>query len=239
MPDRTIERKVLELRPPKDGEQTAANFEQVLASLAATRHMPLWKSLILGTRHPIASLEIATISQTVHFYITTPAYYQTYIESQLLAQYPRLLISEVPDYLEDFFQDGYVTVGRLTLAQPYYLPIRTYTELKDVDPLGTILGVLSKALPDQKMLVQLTIEPANPMWQVQARWIADHGGKDPTTGAPKAHPQASLIQQKIGKSGFKVGIRIAAVAPNRNDSFQLLFNLAGAFGWLPLAKVIN
>src|SRR3990167_9626807 len=89
------QRVILELRNPKDSEETpeaAAQFFAALPYLKST----IWQHLA-GTPTPI-SLEIATINQITYFIMVIPADVQQYIESQLSASYPKIIVSTIKDY---------------------------------------------------------------------------------------------------------------------------------------------
>ncbi len=231
MTDALWKRMFVEIRSPKDSEETPEAFEQVLASLATTKRIPLWRKMLLGHRHPTISLEIANTDQTIRFYISTPAYFRSFIESQLFAQYPRLLLETTDDPLAHFIGKNALDVARLTLSTSYYYPLKTYKDFKEVDPLSTVLGVLSKAKIGERLFIQFLLEPAGHGWQGHAQWVASQGAKD-ALGHAKAHPDSSAISTKIEKNGFKVGIRIAIAAPDHAGAHQLLLSLAGSFGVL-------
>ena len=226
------QRKIIEIRSPKDSEETPEAFEQALSAIAMTKHMPLWRKLLLGHHHPIISVELANFDQLIHFYVTTPTFFQTYVESQLLAQYPRLLLSEGDDPFIHFSKEKNIVVGRMALATSYYYPLKTYKDFKEVDPMSTTLGIMSKATPNQKLYVQIVLEPSGSHWQSSAHHVVSTGIKDSATGTMKAHPAAKSIATKIEKNGFKVGIRLATVAETYEDAYRLLLSLGGSFGTL-------
>src|SRR5690349_13790070 len=99
MHDKTI----LEVKTPRSGEETPEAMVQFLASLASIKSpKSFW-----GTHHIPFSFEIAFYDQTVHFCIVIPSGYRAFLESQLLSQYPKALISEVKkDYLDGILHDS-------------------------------------------------------------------------------------------------------------------------------------
>ena len=220
---------VIEVRSPKDSEETPEAFEQVLAALATAHPVSFWGS-IMGHKSTIVTLEITTINQTVYFYITCPAFYKTFVESQIHAQHPRVLLNEVPDYMPGFVDKAEIDYAPVVLTSPYYLPIKTYKDFSATDPLAAILGVVSKAAPHQRFLIQYVLEPAGHGWQHSASHLISAGITDSATGTVKAHPQARFITQKIEKSGFRVGIRLAVAAPHKAESSSLVSSLVGGFG---------
>lgn len=122
-------------------------------------------ALIIRLGIPI-SLEIATFDQTTHFYIVIPEKYQTLIEAQLAAQYPKALIVRIKDYSEEIFKSpGKLYQGRIKVRHGSLFPIKTYKDFKDVDPLSSILGLLAKLDPNDKAVIQYLLVPVGTGWQ--------------------------------------------------------------------------
>jgi len=220
---------VLEIRVPKLSEETPESSAQLFASLGHLPSIPFWKKLFV---RPISlSFEIAVVNQVIHFYLVVPENYVSYFESQLSAQYPKVLINKVSDFLPSFLTSPYLALGQLTLTAPFYFPLKTYKDFKEVDPLSGILGVLGKARQDEGMLVQIIIEPTGSGWRAFGEKIIFKGMPDPADPLrTRAHPQAKTIQEKITQNGFKTGIRIMVGSNDSTSSLSLLQNLAGAFG---------
>src|SRR5579871_654290 len=91
------DRVVLEIKTSRTGEETPEAMVQFLASLTNLR---VRKFLLFRLGIPL-SLEIGVVDQFIHFYVTIPAKYQSFIESQLVSQYPKALVVRVKDYLPD------------------------------------------------------------------------------------------------------------------------------------------
>lgn len=222
-------RVILELRNPRDSEETpeaAAQFFAALPYLKST----LWQRLA-GTPTPI-TLEIATINQITYFLIIMPKNVQSYIESQLTASYPKIIISPIRDYIPPQEQLKHPSFGQLVLSAASYFPLKTYKEFQDVDPLATVLGTMAKAQPDDFMLVQYLISPAPSNWQTKGVSATERGmpviGGEP--GETKPHPQKDLIDKKISETAFRTGIKIITDAETKTRAGQLLKNLTGSFG---------
>lgn len=81
MPNKSI----VEIRLPKSSEIGAESASQLFASLASGSQSLLDK--ILGKTECL-SAEIAVFNQTIHFYLVVPENKSSYIESQIVAQYP-------------------------------------------------------------------------------------------------------------------------------------------------------
>jgi len=231
------EKVVLELRTPKTAEETPESMQQVFSALFAGGHIPHWKRLWIKV-HTL-SFEIATYNQTIHFYTVVPASFKTFIESQFTSQYPKILITETKDYLNNITSAPFLAIGNLQLASPFYYPIKTIKDFKEIDPLSSVIGVLSKFAPNESAVIQIVIEPPHFNWQGMVTRMIARGIPDPTPTAPnktKSFPHASLIEEKIKQSGYRTYIRIATGAEDNKKALSLLFNIAGSYGAFALGN---
>src|SRR3972149_6546946 len=91
----STDRVLLEIKTSRTEEETPEAMVQFLSSLVSLnrRVFYFWRRAV-----PF-SLEIAVIEQMIHFYISVPGKYQNFIESQLVSQYPKALITKIKDYL--------------------------------------------------------------------------------------------------------------------------------------------
>jgi hypothetical protein len=222
-------RVILELRNPRDSEETPEAAAQFFAALPYLKSS-IWQRLS-GTPTPI-TLEIATINQITYFLIITPKEVQQYVESQLTASYPKVIISPIRDYIPLPENLKHPSYGQLALSAASYFPLKTYKEFKEVDPLATVLGTMAKAQPDDFMFVQISVTPAPANWQRKAISAIEKGvpvtGGEP--GETKPHPQKDLIDKKISETAFRTGIKILTDAETKTRSQQLIKNLGGSFG---------
>ncbi len=202
---------VLELRLPRDTEQTAEAMAGVFAALTNLKSSLI--NRLLGKEKPLI-FEIAVDNQIIHFYAVVPLDYQSYFESQLSAQYPTSTILASPDYLSEWGGKNFTVCGQLRLASYSYLPLKTYTDFKETDPLSSILGMMARAEKEEKILMQLLILPAGRGWQHSGASVI-HKGIVSLDGKVSAHPQATLIEQKIGLAGFRCAIRLLVCSPNK------------------------
>ena len=228
---------VLELRTPKTAEETPASMEQVFSALYAGGHIPHWRRLWIKVR--TLSFEIATFNQVIHFYTVVPKSFQAFMESQLTSQYPKILITPVPDYIGEITKSPFLAIGNLELASSFYYPIKTYKDFKELDPLSSIVGTLSKFGVDEKALIQMVLEPPHFNWQSMVQRIVSRGIPDPTATAPdrtKPFPQARLIDDKINHTGYRTYIRVITAAATQQKALSLLFNIAGAYGAFALGE---
>ncbi len=233
-----MEEKIfLELRTPKTSEETPESMAQVFASLYSGGHIPHWKRLWIKVR--TLSFEIASYNQTIRFFSVIPKSYQSFMESQLTSQYPKVRIIESNDYTPEVLKSPFLALGNLKLADAYYYPIKTFKSFRELDPLSSIIGVLSKLGKNESGMVQVIIEPPHFNWQGEVMHMIERGIPTPTTHAPdrtKAFPHARLIEEKTNQSGFRTYIRLLIGAEDRNKALSILNNLAGAFGAFALGE---
>ncbi len=219
------DRLLLEVKTSRSGEETPEAMVQFLSSFLnlKRRILPLWYRGL-----PI-SLEIAVFDQAVHFFISLPKEYRSFFESQLLSQYPKALLTASKDYLI-YLNDtkDNIKLGQLKLTHGSVYPIRTFKDFTDVDPMGSVLSVLSKAQPGDIVSIQFLLLPISTGWQKKGRSLADAREKD-AAGQETANPYAHVIREKIGTHGFKTAIRIAVAASSSQRSSQYLSEIANSF----------
>ncbi len=226
------EKVILQIKTPRTSEETPDNMVQMLASLTGLMN----KVFLFYKKGIPLSLEIAYINQQVHFYLVIPKAYQPFIESQILSQYPRALISTVPDFIPEVFKPdtesgAQVRFGRLMLKAPYYLPIKTFRDTKDVDPLSSLLGMLAKLSKDDSVLIQYLLVPTSSKWQSAAQSAVQPVKNADGTTTP--NPHASIVPTKIAEHGFRVGIRLLVKSTNSSlfgqlaTSFSVFNNASG------------
>ena len=207
-------RVILEVRTPRDGEETPEAMAQLLASMASVR-----------TKLPL-TLEIALIDQAIKFFITIPRGLETFVESQLFAQYPKALMTTLQqDPLGDIFNNPQsVDFGFMKLSTNHLYPIKTYKDFTDVDPLSSLLGMLSKLPKGDTVLIQYSLMATNQKWQrAGQRAIEKKGDKEVETDPLMLKTYSKQIGDKVAYSGFRVGIKILTKSSNPN-----LLNLLAA-----------
>ena len=233
----TEKKVVLEVKSAKTGEETPEMMAQVFSSLFAGGHVSYLRRLWVKVR--TLSFEIAGFNQAIHFYSVIPESFRTFMESQIASQYPKILISKVDDYLPQITKSPFLALGNLRLSNYFYYPIRTYDGFKDLDPLSSIIGVLSKFGKDEKGLIQIVIEPPHFNWQSMVARMIQKGMPNPTSRAPdrtSPFPLARMIEEKINHTGYRTYIRLMIGADNNQKALNQLYNLAGAFGAFALGE---
>lgn len=215
---------ILQIKTPRTSEETPDNMVQMLASFTGLMD----KVFYFYKKGIPLSFEIGYIREQIQFFMVIPKDYRPFIESQILSQYPRSLISQVQDYLPELFQPdpasgAQIRFGRLALKGTYYLPLKTFRDVKEIDPLSSILGMLAKLPKDDSVLIQYLVVPTNAKWQAAAQAAVEP--KKNADGTSTPNPHASLIPTKIAEHGFRVGIRIVTKSTNPS----LFSNVAASF----------
>ncbi len=227
-----MDKKVLEIKIPKDSEDSLELAAGVFASLS-TYQSSGWQKLV--NKEKCLVFEIGLFNQTIHFYTVIEKEFEPYLLSQLTAQYPKSSIFESENFLINWDLDK-ADFGQLVLSKPYWLPLKTYKDFQDTDPLASVLGTLAKAGPDDKALIQLVIVPAGSSYQLAARKILEKGVPTPDGQSTKSHPQSALITQKLTQKAFRAGLRILAISINKKSSSAFLNHLVGSFGGFTLGE---
>lgn len=230
---------LFEIRNSRESEEPPAAMEQVFAALGSHKGGGGLLEKILG-RHrasPHYSFEIISVNGGVHFFVGLPQQIQSYVESQIIAQYPKALISRVSDYVPHFLSLPHMA-AQLVLSTSFYYPIKTYKDVRDIDLLSSIVGQIAKLSPGQAVAVQMRLAPSGSSWQRDAASIVARGVPDlsSTTGRTKAHPHARIIETKIAQVGFVAAIRLLAVASDSEEARTLLQRVAGTFGVYTLGE---
>lgn len=213
----------------RESEEGPDAMEQVFSALAAGKKKNFFASLFRKKAGSLLSFEIISVNSRIYFFIGSKESATPYVESQITAQYPKITFSKSSDYVSHFFSLPHAQ-GQLVLSSPYYLPLKTYKDLKDLDILASVLGQMAKLPAGQAVSIQICLEPAGPRWQRTAQNVVARGVADPARlDRIRAHPQASLIATKITQVGFYATIRLLVVAKSEEEASSLLGMLAGAF----------
>ncbi len=230
---------LLEVKNSRDSEETPAAMEQVFAALGASAGHGGLLDRIFGSRHApkYFSFELVSINSRIHFFVGLPSHVQAYVESQLTAQYPKVLLSVSADYAPHFLSLPHAA-AQLTFTNSFYYPLKTYKDVKDLDVLASILGQMAKLPQGEAAAVQIRLEPAGNAWQHTASAIVARGIPDltSTTGRMKTHPHARLIETKIAQVGFVAALRVVTTAATEARAKELLHALCGTFGVFTLGE---
>src|SRR3989344_3418430 len=237
------------VRNPKDDETPIEAATQIFSSLLPYPYIPLWKRVYI---HPKShAFEVYLIGKTGNFYVTTLSEKDTIATSLIASSFPKSTIMRTDDPMEKVLESKRIAVGEMVLNSYSYLPIKTYVDLQDVDPLSSLLGFLAKQDSTVRMAVQIVIKPASFAWQDKAVEMAGHlledthqqTVKDVTTGESSMgatiryaqNPQKLRMMQKAGFQGGKAVIRLVVGSDDPNARAYMQ-NLAGTFGSFSLGE---
>ena len=230
---------LLEVKNARESEEPVSAMEQVFAALSTGRGQGGLLNMLFGPKHgpKYFSFETVSVNARIHFFVGVPVKEQSYLESQLTAHYPKLLLAPVVDWAPHFLSLPHA-VGQLVFTNSFYFPIRTYKDVKDLDLLASILGQMAKLPMGEAMGIQIRVVPAGTNWQRTGAAVVAAGIPDTTStvGRTKTHPQARLIEGKIAQPGFVTAIRLIAVAPTESRAKELLYGVGGTFGVFTLGE---
>jgi hypothetical protein len=178
-----IKQVMLAIDIPKDNEQSLVAVEQLFATLHGIKSDPNdYQKYWLGYTQLYLSLEIVSLEGYIQFLIRTPEAYREVVESAIYAQYPGAEITEVEDYIKlipsdvhEIKSDYNVWAAELNLAKPSAYPLKTYKYFEHslpgvfIDPMASLLEVMSKIGPGEQLCLQLIILPVNDDWKETGR----------------------------------------------------------------------
>jgi len=206
------------LRLPRNTEVTPEAAQTFLSTLTQINSTSFF-SKITGKKNYSLALEIALVNQQIRFQITCSNEISAFVQTQIQSNYPLVIIEKGQDFLED--KNLYIKT--LSLKHGNYYPIILWNTFTDVDPLSSILSVLSKSDPDQLVVIQLALQSTSSSWQLKGTTFADKGTKN-EDGTYSARSDKNVIKEKISYPGFKVSIRLAS------NTKKTLTELVDAFG---------
>ncbi|MDD4901911.1 MAG: type IV secretion system DNA-binding domain-containing protein [Patescibacteria group bacterium] len=135
--------------------------EAIFNSIGGARAQRGLKAWLVG-RADHFSFEIVASEKKIYFYVVTPAESARYIEQQIHAHYPDALVEEVPDY-NIFNPSAKVFASVLKTRKSFVFPLRTYNKM-EIDPMNSLVNVMSKLDKDESMAVQLVVRSARGSW---------------------------------------------------------------------------
>ncbi|MFZ5933017.1 MAG: type IV secretory system conjugative DNA transfer family protein [Patescibacteria group bacterium] len=206
------------LKLPRNTEVTPEAAQTFLAALTQINSVSFFQRLTGVKPRPLA-LEIALVNQQIRFQITCDTELIPFISTQIQSNYPLVIIEKTPDPI----LGQSLSVVSLKLRQGNYYPLATYPSFTDIDPLASILSVLSKSSPDQIALVQLALESTGSGWQAAGATFSEKGKKN-EDGTYSPRTDQSIIKEKISYPGFRVSVRVSS------NTKETLKELTSAFG---------
>ncbi|MBP9820263.1 hypothetical protein KBC79_06035, partial [Candidatus Woesebacteria bacterium] len=215
---------LLELRTGRDSTHTPEAAAQLFASLPQLKNQ--WWYRFMGINESL-SFELVVENQSIFFLCHAPTRLVGYLRSSLSASYPEVLISELPlDPIETLINahDSYVgersqavALGTLKLKNHEYLPLKTYHDFKQVDPIAPLLSLLSKLSEYERVIIQFLTDTDSENWKARST--------PSTTDTP--HPQQALIAKKMAPGSVLVGVKVMVTAETHEQA-QLILESVGS-----------
>ena len=178
---------LLELIPPRDIQKTPKAMEQFFSGLHGVYGGVNLKDVyLIGLLPDYFSLEMISQGGEIHFFVRTLAKHRDLVEANIYAQYPETEISLVDDYVNkapsDIPNQEYDLWGsELMLTNEDAYPIRTYMDFEQgvtveeqrIDPIATLLEVLSKMQSGEQAWIQTLIRPVKDDWKKEGEKLRD------------------------------------------------------------------
>lgn len=216
----------LQIRNPKDDETPIEAAAQIFSALLPD-YIPIWKRLWI---HPKTyAFEIFLFQQTVYFYVTVPEILETFVRSLVISAFPYCAIKKTDDPLLYIMKHKYTAIGQVA-PTPYWFPTKTYQDFKDIDPLATVLGYLSKRHPSEAAAIQIVITPASFDWGAKTVEYSKQLIKDVTADKYTQNPQKLMMMKKASFQGGKALVRLITATDTPDTAYPMLLQLAGTFG---------
>lgn len=172
---------LLEIIPPRNIEKSPKPMESFYYALTGIlKTFNTLEEYAQGQLTARFSFELVADEGKAHFFIRTPKTFRNLVEAHLYAQYPDVVINEVPDYVKDVPAivpnkdwDLWGTDFELVRPDPY--PIRTYRFFEEeitgkmIDPLAGLVETMGKLGPGQKIWLQYVGIPEHEKWNVSPK----------------------------------------------------------------------
>jgi hypothetical protein len=149
-------------------KEEIAKGETIFAAIGGLRAQRGFGHWLIG-RNDQFSLEIVANRGRISFYVVAPRRDSRYLEQQIHAHYPEAVIEEVEDY-NSFSLRGQIAAGYLKTKKDYIFPIKTYQKM-EIDPLNSLINILSKLGKDESLAIQYTVRSAKGSWHARARHV--------------------------------------------------------------------
>ena len=183
---------MLEVKLPKETFKSPKAMEVVLGAFYQIPGVNFYEKHFLGKVRPWASLEIASINGSIHFFIRVLKGSRVVVESHIYSQYPTAEIHEVLDYVyavpylaKDSKWQVFGTEFKLTKEDAY--PIKTYVDFgldKDpkeefkVDPITSTLEFMGSIGQEEQIWFQINIMAAQKRFKKPGTWFVYQDWKD-------------------------------------------------------------
>lgn len=218
----------------------------------------LWYQFWYG-RHDHISLEMVSIDGEISFYIVAPRAIQQLLELQLLAQYPKAQIEEVNDYnLFGPQTYVYGTTMQLTKAAIYQIRTYKRLDSDPLNALtmalskvqkgeGAVIQIairpkrrgwerkghtIAKQMHEEGSTKQSGSSPLGFLtasFKTSDPYQTQRLSGGPTMLTPQEQEMIRSLEEKSGKPGFEVNIRVVTSSPLERNARVHLENIVNAF----------
>jgi len=212
--------QLFELRVGKDNQSSPEAMVQLLAALPVVRAS--FVDLLLQQDEQI-SFEIWVEQQTIYFICSLPARLSEYGKGLLTASYPEIVITPLAQDLVDTFANhptkktaDTTAYAQLSLANKDYLPLKTFRDFPESDPLTPLFSTLSQFADTDTAVIQYLFSAESQSWKDK---LSDFSG----------HPQQLEVSKKISVQSLKGMIQIAVRSANSTQAYHLLERIEAAY----------
>jgi hypothetical protein len=146
---------------PQQLKEEIARGETIFASIGGLRAGGGFLNWFLG-RDDHFSFEIVAEHGKIYFYAVAPERHALYLEKQINAYYPEAVLEEVLDY-NAFTPNGFIAGAYLKTKNKFVLSLKTYEKML-VDPLNSIINILSKLDRQESIAIQYVVRSAPKSW---------------------------------------------------------------------------
>lgn len=217
---------------PRDNEIKIDAAEQMMAALASIKKGGFWQRFNI---QDAISFEIVARPEDIRFYIWTPKRLADLVEKQVHGAYPdaEVLQVEEDDIFQKIFSQGNkVAFSSLQLRSAPFYPVKTYKDLA-TDPLSLLTAALAKMSPGEAAAIQVLVSPSEIDWRGAGRGFISQTKKaeaDPEKASYRVDAKTlEAVENKTGKPGFEVSIRVVTVAPEMEAAKVHLSNIRSGF----------
>ncbi|MBI2588481.1 type IV secretory system conjugative DNA transfer family protein [Candidatus Berkelbacteria bacterium] len=237
---------------PENFRERIAQIEPFFASLVSA-YEKKFKNRFFGQNY--FGFEIIGDNRMVSFYVSAPKSLSGFLEKQLHAAYPAVLITKTAGH--NIFKDKKeIAALTLKLAKPAIFPLRTYPNLEN-ETLNGLTNNFSKLAENEAAAIQILARPTAPNWKKKAESFSNsfsRGEKGVTyksllsevgkqvVGKPVPPEEKSpkvlnpieeevlrQVKEKAAKTGFETQVRLVAVGESAEESQAILEDIKSGF----------
>ncbi len=204
-----------------------------------------WAHKKLGNNY--VSVEIFIERETIKFIIGVPKNHIETLEKNIWSFYPWSVVEHIkqPKLME---KGKYIDWWEFVLNKKNIFPIRTY-ESFEADPMDSLLSAYSKVFVDEKLSLQLLIEPLH---ESMLKWLRKETEKEKKTkksllkkikklfksGEKEEKEEKNYdfsqwqlwdLDKKLDDEIFNVKIRAIAISPSQTRAKRIIDDLAKSF----------